>query len=214
MYAICDNKRAIAVDLFSAATANCDLITTKPLNVLLHTLVETWDEMRFSRQSSLLCSHLISPRVWGAGWLQNGRCLFYALSSSSLSVVLNWQTPIRQLQRASVADSIYPVYIPQRRQRQKPRIQSDLECTCTQGWCTMYTKEEWIGCGQIDPYFVDRGIIHLAPSFSFIWVCLLLLRNISFRSRGDFVCAFHILFCKCSFSFTWLLRLCYFIIIL
>lgn len=86
MYAICDNKRAIAVDLFSAAAANCDLITTKPLNVLLHTLVETWDEMRFSRQSSLLCSHLISPRVWGAGWLQNGRCLFYALSSSSLSL--------------------------------------------------------------------------------------------------------------------------------
>lgn len=81
------------------------------------------------------------------------------------------------------------------------------------GMYNMYTKEEWIGCGQIDPYFVDRGIIHLAPSFSFIWVCLLLLRNISFRSRGDFVCAFHILFCKCSFSFTWLLRLCYFIII-
>lgn len=187
MYAICDNKRAIAVDLFSAATANCDLITTKPLNVLLHTLVETWDEMRFSRQSSLLCSHLISPRVWGAGWLQNGRCLFYALSSSSLSVVLNWQTPIRQLQRASVADSIYPVYIPQRRQRQKPRIQSDLECTCTQG-CTMYTKEEWIGRGQIDPYFVDRGIIHLAPPFLYLSLFVIIAKHLISITRWFCLC--------------------------
>lgn len=194
MYANCDNKRAIAVDLFSAATANCDLITTKPLNVLLHTLVETWDEMRFSRQSSLLCFHLISPRVWGAGWLQNGRCLFYALSSSSLSVVLNWQTPIRQLQRASVADSIYPVYIPQRqRQRQKPRIQSDLECTCTQGWCTMYTKEEWIGCGQIDPYFVDRGIIHLAPPFLYLSLFVIIAKHLTSITRWFCLCVSYII---------------------
>lgn len=151
-------------------------------------------EMRWDSQGSPVSSAPISspPECGGlaAEWSVLILCIIIFVV---VVVVLNWQTPIRQLQRASVADSIYPVYIPQRRQRQKPRIQSDLECTCTQGWCTMYTKEEWIGCGQIDPYFVDRGIIHLAPSFSFIWVCLLLLRNISFRSRGDFVCAFHII---------------------
>lgn len=192
MYEICDNKRAIAVDLFSAA-ANCDLITTKPLNVLLHTLVETWDEMRFSRQSSLLCSHLISPRVWGAGcrmvgaysmhYHHRGRC---RLELTNTNKAVTKRSVCRRLHLSRIHSATTTTTETANSEWFRVHMYPGM-------MYNMYTKEEWIGCGQIDPYFVDRGIIHLAPSFSFIWVCLLLLRNISFRSRGDFVCAFHII---------------------
>lgn len=191
MYAICDNKRAIAVDLFSAATANCDLITTKPLNVLLHTLVETWDEMRFSRQSSLLCSHLISPRVWGAGCRMVGAySMHYHLRGRCRLELTNTNKAVTK----SVCRRLHLSRIHSAMTTTTETANSEwFRVHMYPGMYNMYTKEEWIGCGQIDPYFVDRGIIHLAPPFLYLSLFVIIAKHRSFRSRGDFVCAFHII---------------------